>query len=84
VRNLFAVLAFCLITGVAGSTVIFWSIAAHGLHAPSIPRGTEAFIDRPRAEHELSSQPPELNIETTTLPADMDPYAGSMMTFPLR
>jgi hypothetical protein len=72
VRNLFAVLAFCLITGVAGSTVIFWSIAADGLHAPSIP-GTEAFIDRPRAEHELSSQPPELNVETTVPPADMDP-----------
>jgi hypothetical protein len=83
VRNPYAVLAFCLMTGVADSTVIFWSIAADGLHAPSIP-GTEAFIDRPRVEHELSSQPPELNIETTTLPADMDPYAGSMMTFPLR
>jgi hypothetical protein len=80
VRNPFAVLALCLITGVAGSIVIFWSIAAHGLHAPSMP-GTEA--DQPQVEHELSSQPLELNIETSTLPADMDPYAGSMMTFSL-
>jgi hypothetical protein len=83
VRNLFAVLAFCLITGVAGSTVVSWSIAAHGLHAPSMPR-TEASIDQPQVDHEPSPQPLELNIETTTLPADMDPYAGSMMTFPLR
>jgi hypothetical protein len=83
VRKLFAVLAFCLITGVAGSTVIFWSIAADGLHAPSIP-GTEAFVDRPPVEHEPPSHPPELNIETTVPPADMNPYAGSLMTFPLR
>jgi hypothetical protein len=83
VRNLFAVLAFCLITGVASSTVIFWSIAAHGLHAPSMS-GPEASIDQPQVEHELSSQPLGSNIETTTLPADMDPYAGSMMTFFLR
>ena len=66
-RNLFAGLAFCLITGVAGSTVIFWSIAAHGLHAPSMPR-TEASIDQPQVDHELSPQPLELNIQTTTLP----------------
>ncbi len=79
-RNPFAVLALCLITGVAGSTIVFWSIAADGLHAPSMP-GTEA--DQPQVEHELSSQPLELNIETSTLPADMDRYAGSMMTFSL-
>ena len=82
-RNLFPLLAFCLIIVVAVITVIFWSIAAHGLHARSMPR-TEGSIDQPQVDHELSPQPLELNIETTTLPADMDPYAGSMMTFPLR
>jgi hypothetical protein len=83
VRNMFAMLAFCLIIGVAGTTVIFWSIAAHGLHARSMPV-TEAPIDQPQVEHEPSSEPLGLNIETSMLPADMDPYAGSMMTFPLR
>jgi hypothetical protein len=83
VRNLFAVLAFCLITGVAGSTVIFWSIGGHGLHAPSTP-GAEGSLDQPQVRHELPSQPLELNIETSTLPAEIEPYAGSIMMFPLR
>ncbi len=33
IRNLFAVLGFCLTTGVACSTVIFWSMASAPLDA---------------------------------------------------
>jgi hypothetical protein len=82
VRNLFAVLSLWLIASAAGA-VILWSIAAHGGQAAWM-LGTETSVEQHPVEPELSSQGSDLNIEMTTLPSNIDPYAGSITALPLR